>query len=183
MSNGKLDIKIDLSAYNTTLGKLIRSVKDRRDLMTALAGSMLDAVETNLEQQGRPKWMGWSPSYAKRRGPGQILQKSGRLAASIRSAVNNNEATVGTNVRYARIHNEGGEIRHQARTQNLYFKQYKNGSVNTRFVKKRNSNFVQSATVGAYTVNMPARPFLQLVQDDIDELENTANRYFARVID
>ncbi|EFO2507584.1 phage virion morphogenesis protein, partial [Escherichia coli] len=23
----------------------------------------------------------------------------------------------------------------------------------------------------------------QLVQDDIDELENTANRYFARVID
>lgn len=146
-------------------------------------GSMLDAVETNLEQQGRPKWMGWSPAYAKRRGPGQILQKSGRLAASIRSAVNNNEATVGTNVRYARIHNEGGEIRHQARTQNLYFKQYKNGSVSTRFVKKRNSNFVQSATVGAYTVNMPARPFLQLVQDDIDELENTANRYFARVID
>ncbi|EJX1059888.1 TPA: phage virion morphogenesis protein, partial [Escherichia coli] len=48
MSNGKLDIKIDLSAYNTTLGKLIRSVKDRRDLMTALAGSMQDAVETNL---------------------------------------------------------------------------------------------------------------------------------------
>ncbi|EOT7678336.1 phage virion morphogenesis protein, partial [Escherichia coli] len=65
----------------------------------------------------------------------------------------------------------------------LYFKQYKNGSVSSRFVKKRNSNFVQSATVGAYTVNMPARPFLQLVQDDIDELENTANRYFARVID
>ena len=32
MSSGKLDIKIDLSAYNTTLGKLIRSVKDRRDL-------------------------------------------------------------------------------------------------------------------------------------------------------
>ncbi len=29
MSSGKLDIKIDLSAYNTTLGKLIRSVKDR----------------------------------------------------------------------------------------------------------------------------------------------------------
>lgn len=135
MSSGELDIKIDLSAYNTTLGKLIRSVKDRRDLMTALAGSMLDAVETNTEQQGRPKWMGWSPAYAKRRGPGQILQKSGRLAASIRSAVNNNEATVGTNVRYARIHNEGGEIRHQARTQNLYFKQYKNGSVSTRFVK------------------------------------------------
>ena len=27
MSSGELDIKIDLSAYNTTLGKLIRSVK------------------------------------------------------------------------------------------------------------------------------------------------------------
>lgn len=183
MASNKLDIKIDLTAYNTTLDKLLRATQQRYGLMTALAGSMLDAVETNFEQQGRPKWMGWSPAYAKRRGPGQILQKSGRLAASIRAAVTNDEATVGTNVRYARIHNEGGEIRHGARTQDLYFKQYKNGRVGNRFVKKRNSNFVQSATIGAYTVNMPKRPFLQLIDDDIRELENTGTRYLKGVID
>ncbi|MTH47482.1 phage virion morphogenesis protein [Intestinirhabdus alba] len=183
MAADKLDIKIDLTAYNTTLDKLIRSTTQRHDLMTALAGTMLDVVEENFQQEGRPKWMGWSPAYAKRRGPGQILQKSGRLAASIRAAVTNDDATVGTNVRYARIHNEGGEIRHPARTTNLYFKQYKSGGVSRQFVRKRNSNFVQSATVGAYTVNMPARPFLQLIDSDIRDLEETAILYFERVID
>jgi phage virion morphogenesis protein len=183
MAKDSLNLKVDLSAYDATLLKLIRATKDRHDLMTALAGTMLDAVETNFQHEGRPKWMGWSPAYAKRRGSGQILQKSGRLAASIRAAITNNDATVGTNVRYARIHNEGGEIKHEARSQNLYFKQYKNGSVSRQFVKKRNSNFVQSATVGAYTVKMPARPFLQLIDSDIVDLEETAKRYFASVID
>jgi phage virion morphogenesis protein len=184
MAKDKLDLKVDLTAYNSTLEALIKSVTDRQDLMTALGGTMLDAVEQNFLQQGRPAWMGWSPAYAKRRGPGQILQKTGRLAASIRAAINNDEATVGTNVRYARIHNEGGEIKHAARTQDLYFKQYKRtGEVGNRFVKKSRSNFVQSASIGAYTVQMPARPFLQLIEEDIRELEATAVRYFERVID
>lgn len=177
------EIKIDTSAWTGALDKLMRATTRRRDLMTALAGTMLDAVEENFQQQGRPKWAGWSPAYARRRGSGQILQRSGRLAASIRPAVTNDEATVGTNVKYARIHHYGGEIRHQPRTQNLYFKQYKNGSVSRQFVKRRNANFVQSATVGAYTVRMPARPFLQLTDSDITELEATGLRYFASVID
>ncbi|EOC9365103.1 phage virion morphogenesis protein [Enterobacter asburiae] len=183
MAKDSLDLKVDLSAYDAGLLKLIRSTKQRHDLMTALAGTMLDAVEENFQQQGRPKWLGWSPAYAKKRGSGQILQKTGRLAASIRAAITNDDATVGTNVRYARIHNEGGVIKHEARTTDLYFKQYKNGSVSRQFVKKRNSNFVQSATIGAHTVNMPARPFLQLIAEDIKELESTAIRYFINVID
>jgi phage virion morphogenesis protein len=183
MAKDSLNLKVDLSAYDAALLKLIRATKQRHDLMTAMAGTMLDAVEENFQQQGRPKWLGWSPAYAKKRGSGQILQKTGRLAASIRAAITNDDATVGTNVRYARIHNEGGEIQHEARATNLYFKQYKNGSVSRQFAKKRNSNFVQSATIGAHTVTMPARPFLQLTSDDIRELENTATRYFERVID
>lgn len=183
MASDKLDLKVDLSAYDATLLKLIRATTKRHDLMTALAGTMLDAVEENFQQEGRPKWLGWSPAYAKKRAGGKILQKTGRLAASIRAAITNDAATVGSNVRYARIHNEGGEIKHEARTTNLHFKQYKNGSVSRQFVKKRNSNFVQSATVGAHTVKMPARPFLQLTGEDIKELENTATRYFESVID
>lgn len=183
MASDKLDLKVDLSAYDATLLKLIRATTKRHDLMTALAGTMLDAVEENFQQEGRPKWLGWSPAYAKKRAGGKILQKTGRLAASIRAAITNDAATVGSNVRYARIHNEGGEIKHEARTTNLYFKQHKNGSVSRQFVKKRNSNFVQSATIGAHTVKMPARPYLQLTGEDIKELENTATRYFESVID
>ncbi len=77
MSGGKLDIKIDLSAYNTTLGKLIRSVKTVRDLMTALAGSMLDAVETNFGTTGSPEMDGLESGLCEATRPRAILQKSG----------------------------------------------------------------------------------------------------------
>ena len=178
-----MELKTNLSQWDTVLKKLVIELKDRHDLMTALGGTMLDAVETNFQNQGRPAWQGWSPAYAKKRQGGKILQKTGRLAASIRMAITNSSVTVGSNVRYARIHNEGGEIKHPERSHNLYFKQSKSGEVGRQFVKKRNANFVQSATIGAHTVNMPARPFLQLIDSDIEKLQDTAIRYFATVID
>lgn len=178
-----MKLKTDLRQWDTVLKKLVLNLKDRQELMTALGGTMLDAVETNFQSEGRPAWQGWSPAYAKQRAGGKILQKKGRLAASIRMAITNSSATVGSNVRYARIHNEGGEIKHTARQQSLYFKQAKSGAVSRQFVKKRKANFVQSATIGAHTVNIPARPFLQLIDSDIEALQDTAIRYFATVID
>ncbi|MFL3315163.1 phage virion morphogenesis protein, partial [Enterobacter asburiae] len=86
-------------------------------------------------------WMGWSPAYARQRRGGKILQKSGRLAASITQYSTNDDATVGTNVKYARIHQEGGEISIPARSQKAYYRQNKDGSVGNRFVKKSRSNF------------------------------------------
>lgn len=103
--------------------------------MREMAAAMGDAVEENFAQQGRPAWMGWSPAYARQRRGGKILQKSGRLAASITQYSTNDEATVGTNVKYARIHQEGGEISIPARSQKAYYRQNKDGSVGNRFVK------------------------------------------------
>ncbi|MGL5344805.1 MAG: phage virion morphogenesis protein [Plesiomonas sp.] len=78
-----LDIKIDTAGLEQHLNQLIKGIKNRRPLMQALAGDMLDAVEENFRREGRPAWAGWSPRYAAKRGHGQILQRSGRLASSI----------------------------------------------------------------------------------------------------
>ncbi|QBH95987.1 phage virion morphogenesis protein [Limnobaculum zhutongyuii] len=176
-------LKIDVSLYEKSLAKLLEGTRNRRELMGQLTGDMLDAVEENFKQQGRPAWLGWSPAYAKKREGGMILQKSGRLAASIRGIHDNDRSVVGTNVKYARIHNQGGDIRQKARTTSLYYKQSKSGEVGNRFVPKRQSNFVQNAHVGAYTVSMPARPFLQLIDSDIDKMKETAQRYFRGLVD
>ncbi|OHY55957.1 phage virion morphogenesis protein, partial [Enterobacter roggenkampii] len=108
-------IRYDIGDFERSLGELIKKLENRAPLMREMAAAMGDAVEENFAQQGRPAWMGWSPAYARQRRGGKILQKSGRLAASITQYSTNDEATVGTNVKYARIHQEGGEISIPAR--------------------------------------------------------------------
>ncbi|CDK63342.1 mu-like bacteriophage G protein 2 [Morganella morganii IS15] len=164
-------IKINTDAFEAALDKLVRGLESREPLMRRLAGLMADAVEENFEQEGRPKWMGWSPSTARRRRGGRILQLSGRLAGSIGSYSDNDSAVVGTNVKYARIHQEGGEISMPARSQQTYYRRRKDGTVGNRFVRKSRSNYSETHSVGPYKVKIPARPFLQL--DDWDQYRMT----------
>lgn len=176
-------IKYDIGDFERSLGDLIKKLENREPLMREMAAAMGDAVEENFASQGRPDWMGWSPAYARKRHGGKILQKSGRLAASITQYSTNDEATVGTNVKYARIHQEGGEISIAARSQKAYYRQNKDGSVGNRFVKKSRANFEQWNTIGAYKIKMPARPFLHLTEDDVERMENTAEQYLKRIFD
>ena len=134
-------IKINTDGFEAALDKLVRGLENREPLMRSLAGMMADAVEENFAQEGRPKWMGWSPSTARRRRGGRILQLSGRLAGSIGSYSDNDSAVVGTNVKYARIHQEGGEIDIPARSQRAYYRMGKDGTVGNRFVRKSRSNY------------------------------------------
>lgn len=176
-------IQYDIGDFERSLGDLIKKLEHREPLMREMAAAIGDAVEENFAQQGRPAWMGWSPAYARKRHGGKILQKSGRLAASITQYSTNDEATVGTNVKYARIHQEGGEISIAARSQKAYYRQNKDGSLNHRFAKKSQANFEQWNTIGAYKIKMPARPFLHLTEDDVERMENTAEQYLKRIFD
>jgi phage virion morphogenesis protein len=177
------EIKYDITEFERGLGELIGRMEHREPLMREIAAAMGDAVEENFKNEGRPAWMGWSPAYARKRAGGKILQRSGRLASSIVQSSDNDGATVGTNVVYARIHQEGGTIKRKARNQDLHFRQSKSGQVGNRFVKKSQANFVQTVAVGAYNIKMPARPFLHLTEQDIDGMESTAESYFKRIID
>jgi phage virion morphogenesis protein len=172
-----IKLKVDTRALEDSMMALIRGLKDRRPLMKALAADMADAVEENFKQEGRPAWLGWSPSYARRRKGGKILQKSGRLASSIVPWSSNTVALVGTNVKYAAIHQEGGTITIPSRSQQAYYRQGKNGQVGNRFVKKSRANYSEWHTLPEYTITMPARPFLTLADTDITTLEYTTLTY------
>lgn len=177
-------ITYDTGDFEKSLGKLINELENREPIMRELAAAMADAVEENFAREGRPEWMGWKSNayWAKRRG-GKILQKSGRLAKSITQYSTNDEAVVGTNVKYARIHQEGGEINIAARSQQAYYRQHKDGSVGNQFVKKSRSNFSKWHTIGEYKITMPARPFLHLTEDDISGMETTIETYLQRIIE
>ncbi|MBT9430945.1 phage virion morphogenesis protein [Candidatus Symbiopectobacterium endolongispinus] len=180
---GSYEIKYDISDFERGLGELINRLEQRQPLMRELAAAMHDAVEENFAQQGRPARASWSPRYVRTRQGGKILQKRGRLVSSISEYHDNDSATVGTNVVYARIHQEGGTITIPARSQRAYYKQHKDGSVGNRFVKKSKSNFSQWNTIGENKITIPACPFLHLTESDVDGMENTAQNYLQRVID
>ncbi len=170
-------IKINTDGFEAALDKLVRGLENREPLMRRLAGMMADAVEENFAQEGRPKWMGWSPSTAR----GRILQLSGRLAGSIGSYSDNDSAVVGTNVKYARIHQEGGEIDIPARSQRAYYRMGKDGTVGNRFVRKSRSNYSEWHTLPAYKIKMPARPFLQLDDWEQYRMVLTIEDYLTRL--
>ncbi|MDE9466878.1 phage virion morphogenesis protein [Xenorhabdus bovienii] len=176
-------IEIDLTEFQKALQQLTDGLVDRTPMMRQIAGIMADAVEENFKQQGRPAWLGWSPAYAKKRAGGKILQDTGRLASSIQQFSDNDEALVGTNVKYARIHQEGGTINRPARRQQAYYRMNKNGTVGNRFARKSTSNYSELNTIPAHKIQMPARPFLTLAASDADQIQTILERYLQRLMD
>lgn len=179
-------ITIDTSAFEAVFKRLLNGLEDRRDLMKSLAADMHDAVEENFAQQGRPAWQQWSKPYARqaaKRGQEKILQRKGRLAASIHEASDNDSATVGTNVKYAAIHQYGGTITMPARSQQAYYKKYKDGRVGNRFVRKSQSNVSRWHTLPEYHITIPARPFLALDDSDVRQMGDTLENYLRTLTD
>jgi hypothetical protein len=65
----------------------------------------------------------------------------------------------------AAVHEFGGSMQIPERTQDLHFKTSKSGEVGNRFVKADKSGFVQTVTIPAHVVTVPARPFFRTMLD------------------
>lgn len=159
-----IEIKVEDAAAVAAMNRLTGAIQNRAPLMRSIAGIMADATEENFAQEGRPKWLGIQPNP--RRAGGKILQDSGRLAASIVSSSDNDGAVVGTNVKYAAIHQFGGQTR-------------------AHLIKPRNKKALAFGgkvmkQVNHPGSNIPARPFLLLTDDDVAEVEMTVENYLQR---
>jgi phage virion morphogenesis protein len=110
-----IEIKVDNAEILKVLKRLSEKTQNLRPVMRNIAGIMMDSVEENFAQQGRPKWKDLSEVTKKLRRkegkwPGMILQKSqGGLVDSISSEYGDDYAIVGTNKKYAAIHQFGGD--------------------------------------------------------------------------
>lgn len=165
LSIAMIEIEIDDRLTAAALERLVKAAKNPAPLMRGIAAVLMDAVEENFAQQGRPKWQGLKPGGRQ----GQILQDTGRLASSISPSSDATSAMVGTNVKYAAIHQFGGQTRpHVIRPRNKRALAF--GGRVVRSVNHPGSN-------------IPARPFLMLTDGDEDEIEATAADYLRRVID
>lgn len=154
-----IKITIDDKEVQSLLNSLSRKVTDMSPLMRQIANIMHnDAVEKNFEQEGRPKW---KPSKRAQKQGGKTLQDTGQLAASISQQYTSNSAVVGTNKKYAAIHQFGGTIQIPARDRILHFKTYTKGKFKGRTLFARNNKratYGMKVHIKAYKVTMPPRP-------------------------
>lgn len=188
-----IEFKSNLSEVLGRLDRLAKGGGDLTPLMRIFAGMLLDRTEENFEKQGRPKWADLKPSTIARRKkegtwPGKILQRRGRLAASIRPGATRTSAWVSTNLAYARIHQFGGTIARAAyggtvrlRTDargNL-MRQGKGGKL-AIFASGRHKRAkgVRFETAG-HRVTIPARPYFALTSADQDDMAGVAARFIA----
>ena len=111
----KGDLIVDDKEVQALFDRLIRKGKDTLALMRRLSSDLKDAVEENFEKQGRPKGKPLHPATIKYRAKkgytGSILQRTRGLKNSITTKSTSNEAVVGTNKKYAGVHQFGYEKR------------------------------------------------------------------------
>lgn len=88
-----------------------------------------------------------------------ILVKTGDLRRSIRVIRQKRYGIViGSDLRYASIHNYGGLIHKKARTATLNFRVGRDGK--SRFARANKANFQQTVRIDKHSIRMPQRKFI-----------------------
>lgn len=175
MAGATLEVEFDSPEAQSALDRLQQKLGDLSPALRDIGEYLMVAHHQRFKDQVAPDgtpWAALSPSYQRRKkkNHNRILFLDGNLANRLRYQVSDSELQFGSNERYAAIHHFGGEINIAARSQKMYFKQNKDGSVGNRFTKKKNSNFEQWGTRGAHTIKIPARPFLGTSEADNEEI-------------
>lgn len=156
---------------------------DPAPMLRDIGEYLMIAHDQRFASQASPDgtpWLALSPAYLKRKKKNRdkILVLDGFLKNTLRYQVSNNELLFGTNRIYGAMMHFGGSIDVAARSQQAYFRQDgKTGDVGNQFVSKRKSNFAQWVTIGAYTIQIPARPWLGISDDDNYAIAGIATRY------
>ncbi|WP_286767171.1 MULTISPECIES: phage virion morphogenesis protein [Sphingobacterium] len=120
---------------------------------TEVVNSALDNFKT--ESYFGEKWKERKDKKNKKK----LLVNTGTLQRSPRVILSSpGMVTVGSDVPYAEVHNDGGTISRASRSETFIRNRYKNGSKKGRF--KKGTTDGQGQTYKAYSYSMPMRKFL-----------------------
>lgn len=148
-----------------------------QDLMPRLGEYLQDSTQKRFKAQTSPDGTPWAPlqqRYARRKkyAKDKILTLRGYLRGGIHYQVTGaTEVEVGSNTKYAAIHQLGGSIDQNAQSRKV---RYRSVAGRVLFAGKKHKRGVTErwVTRGAYKVNIPARPFLGISTEDDKEIRS-----------
>lgn len=197
----KAEVKDD--GVKALLQRLAGGYHNTTPLTRAIAGIFEAETEANFNAQGRPAWMGLAPATIRQRTrngswPGNILQVSGQLAASVHSAYTRNEARIGSNKKYAAIQHFGGKINRAAYSTKVRHRTNAQGELlRTDHFKGKGLVFAKDShkrvkerwfEVAAHSFDIPARPYFpfdaagNLQPSTRDKVISQANNYLRSLV-
>ena len=169
------------------LQALLDRMDRRRPFMADIGEALVASVGRRFRAQRAPDGTPWTPlkpatiKARTRRGHSQlaILRERGHLAGSINYDATESEVRIGSPAETAAIHQLGGRIEKKERAAKIYRMKDKDGKIGRRFVKKSEANHVTDVSIGAHSINIPARPFLGISTEDETSIFEAAARWLA----
>ena len=138
---------------------------DRKKLNAALGEGVRESTLERFKQSRAPDGKRWKTSIRAATSGGKTLIDSSQLRNSIKVTADASGFAVGTNVKHAATHQFGDQGRtiRAKRAKNLRFQ------VGGKWVSKKQVK-----------VNIPARPFLGLSDEDMQEIKATTEDFVGR---
>ena len=149
MSGISISVTIEDRAVREAFRTLAFRLGNTRPVMAAIGVELVGSTHMRFVSQTDPEgnaWQALNPAYAATKRNSRILTESGRLRDSINAQAGQDEVRVGTNVIYARAHQEGAEIK-PVSASHLWFR-------------------IGGDLIKADSVTLPARPYLGISSDD-----------------
>ena len=166
----RITIDVETGPAHAAIRALAAEMQDITPAMDEIGAMLVTSVQARFEAETGPDGARWIPSRRALKDGGKTLRDTGWLVQSLTHRAGPDGVAVGTNVEYAAIHQFGGEIKQEARTQVLAFAARGGRFASRKSTRARRSGVVPIAIaeIGARTITMPARPFLGLDEADED---------------
>lgn len=163
------------AAILSRLSGMVDAAANLRPAMDRVGAMLMTSVDMRFERETGPDGAPWAalrPSTIARKakaGRERKLQWNGALRRSITRQVGSTSVTVGSNLAYARLQNDGGTIDRYAQSRTILRRFTESGGVKTLrpgFVKRSQANFESWHEQKAHSLFIPARPFVGINADD-----------------
>lgn len=150
----KNGVSLNWGGFDKALGKAAHKLGDTQALMESVGEALVSGTLKRFDDGEDPTGKKWKPSARASAKGGKTLDKEGHLKDSIDYAATSDKVMVGSNLPYARIHQKGGTVKPR---KGKYLK-FKGQDGKDVFVKE---------------VTIPARPYLGVSKDDMEEVKET----------
>lgn len=157
MANG---VSLNWGGFDKAVAGAARKMANRKLLMATIGETLVSGTIKRFADEEDPQGQKWEKSGRAAAESGQTLTKTARLRKSIDYAATPGKVMVGSNLKYARIHQLGGLIK----PKNGKALKFKGSSGQDVFVKE---------------VKMPARPFVGVSKSDLEEVRETIAAFIA----
>ncbi|MGN0710499.1 MAG: phage virion morphogenesis protein [Anaerovoracaceae bacterium] len=155
-----IQLQGDLKAFNAQFKRLEEF--DKSKMSSVLAENLRTSTIQRFRESKSPEGKKWTESKRVKEIGGKTLVDTAGLRNSIHSKAESSGFAIGTNLKYAATHQFGAENRliRAKKARGLHF--------------RMNGEWVN---VKAVHVSIPARPFLGISEEDLQEMQSTMEEY------